>query len=316
MISGKVLSQDGLISVEINGGCDDESLKALMETNASLLLNAFNTAAKERKKPKIQGGMMTTTTRIKVGELWKTSPMKCTENVIKTSCQSAVSGDYEIRNIPVTMLSADSVETMNEEIALSFNEQGQINDLNITVKAPVPDTARFIPQDIVNYDKIRDFIEKFRTAYNCKDIEYLENVYSDNAIIINVVKKTIRQVPNTDQPIRNIISDKYNYEFQVRTKTQYFTKLRQVFKKNRYINIVFDDIEIEPHPGIYNIYGVTLKQHWNASEFNDVGFLYLLIDCRKEYEMEIYVRAWSEEKIFDFTYFNEYRFMQHFDNNN
>ncbi|GHT62433.1 hypothetical protein AGMMS50239_15730 [Bacteroidia bacterium] len=300
----KMMAQD-CISMQVTEGCNSETLKSTIESNVSVLLNAFNQAAKEGKKPKIPGGIATNEARIKIGELWKTSPISCTESQLKKTCQNAPSGDYQVSGIPVSMLSAEK-ETQSEEIAISFNSNGQISDLNISIKPEIIEIkGELQPGDIVNKNKILDFLEKFRTAYNCKDIGYLETVYSEDALIINAVKRSVQRVP--DNISMSIKSNDFGYDYQVKTKQEYITKLRQVFKKNAYVNIVFDAIEVEPHPGKYNIYGVTLKQHWKSSTYSDVGFLYLLIDCSKEHEMQIFVRAWSPEKLFNFTYFDDIR---------
>jgi hypothetical protein len=294
-----------LIPVRITQGCEDASLRELIEYNASVLLGAFNQAANEKKKPKLPGGnLMTKETRIKCGELWKTSPMRCTESSLDRPCRLAPSGDYEIRNIPVAMLAAGSEDVQNEEIAISFNSAGLISDVNIVIRAENILAAEIKTEDIVNTNQILDFIEKFRTAYNCKDIEYIEKMYSDDALFINLKTKTVRQAPNSSDMIKSIrVDSKYNYEFQVKTKSEYLTALSRVFKKNKFINVVFNEIEVEPHPGEYDIYGVSIKQHWNSSTYSDVGYLYLLVDCQDKDEMLIFVRAWAPEKVFGFASF-------------
>ncbi|GHT62428.1 hypothetical protein AGMMS50239_15710 [Bacteroidia bacterium] len=255
----------------------------MLTVNASILLGAFNHAAREGKKPKLPGEIATNEARIKIGKLWEASPILCYKRKIKTGCRNILSGEREIRKIPITMLSADK-ESPNEEIALIFNHAGQISDLNITIKSEIIKDAgewELSQEEGINYNKIIDFLEKFRTAYACKDIEYIKNIYSIG--------------------IHNF------YDNQVKRKKQYLTDLKKAFNKKAYVNVVFDFVEIEPHPGKYSIYGVTVKQRWKSSTFSDVGFLYLLIDCRKGYEMQIFVRAWSPDRIFDFAFFDEIR---------
>ena len=224
-----------VISVRITEGCNDAALRELIEYNASVLLGAFNQAANEKKKPKLPGGkLMTVETRAKCGELWKTSPMRCTESALDRPCRQAPSGDYEIRNIPVALLAAGSEDVRNEEIAISFNSEGLISDVNIVIRAENIVAAEIKTEDVVNTNRILDFIEKFRTAYNCKDIEYIGNMYSDDALIFSPVEKTLRKAPASADMIRSIrVDSKYNYEFQVKTKSEYMTSLSRVFKKNR-----------------------------------------------------------------------------------
>ncbi|MDR1722324.1 MAG: hypothetical protein LBR84_00095 [Tannerella sp.] len=301
-------AQRDSVDVRIAFGSSDDYLKAKMESNASTLLTILKNAAHDKKEPKFPDNIMTEDTEMKIKEMWKSSRIECIYNEIRTNCLNTSYGDLQIRNIPV-IFTAASEETKNEEISLNFNKQGLINDINITIKLHQYESIfgnSEVVEDIVNRNKILDFIEKFRTAYNCKDIEYLENVYSNNALIINAVERKIRQIPNSDQPLKSL--GEKQYDFQVKSKAEYIAALKKVFKKNSFINIIFDSIEVLEHPGFENIYGVTLKQHWNSESYNDVGYLYLLIDCTKEYEMQVFVRAWSPDQLFDFNSFGDIKF--------
>lgn len=295
----------GPVNVTIKEGADHLSIKKTMEENASLLLSSFNEAVIKNNKPKIPSGIVTNSAKTKIEELWKTSKMACTQSSIEENCLETAYKDLQIRNIPMEMISA-SLETKKEQIALNFDSQGRIDDILITL-VNYTDMLKesYLVEDIVRQMKILDFVEKFRTAYNCKDIDYLENVFSNNALIISA--KEIRQKPNSDQALRGMGAKEYI--FQVQTKAQYLKNLKEkVFKKNKYLNIMFDSIDVVEHPGYEGIYGVSLFQRWNSTYYKDEGYLYLLIDCRKEYEMQIFVRAWHPEKQFNFSSFNEYRF--------
>ncbi|MDR2385350.1 MAG: hypothetical protein LBD80_06795 [Tannerella sp.] len=295
------------IKVFINEGVNNNALRIIMEKNASKLLSAFNRAAREKKKPVIPQDIIEARALEKINDLWQTSAMVCEKIHIDENCVTTVYGDYQIRNIPIIMISA-SKTTKKEEIAIHFNLNGKISDVNITLQehqyVQILGESKIV-EDIVNRNKILDFIEKFRTAYNCKDIDYLDNVFSNNALIITATE--IRQQPNSDQAIRGL-NDK-DYNFQIQTKKEYLKNLNEkVFKKNRYLNIVFDSVKVLQHPGYDNIYGVTVKQQWNSPKYSDVGYLYLLIDCRRENEMQIFVRAWHPEDYFDFGKFDRFRF--------
>jgi hypothetical protein len=295
------------VKVFINEGVNNDVLRTAIEKNASMLLNELNRAARENRKPRIPPDIIEKDAVEKIEKLWKTSAMACEKIHVDENCLTTAYGDYQIRNIPVIMSSA-SDEAKKEEIAVNFNSNGKISDLNITVRenqyTQILGESNLV-EDIVNRNKILDFIEKFRTAYNCKDVDYLDNVFSNNALIITA--KEIRQRPDSDQALKSL-SDK-DYVFQVQTKKEYLEKLKEkVFKNNKYLNIVFESVKVLEHPGYDNVYGVTLKQFWNATNYRDVGYLYLLIDCRKENEMQIFVRAWHPEDYFNFNSFDKVKF--------
>lgn len=189
------------------------------------------------------------------------------------------------------------LETTKNDLAADRN--GNDAAVNIDDKSQTPS------ESFAEENRIRDFIEKFRTAYNCRDIYYIENVYSNNALIISAKRKTMQQIPNTDQIVKSLNVDKYGYDFQVSTKEKYIKALRQVFKRNEFLNVKFDSVQVEKVAG-YKIYGVSLYQRWNSTTYNDKGYLYLLIDCTKEDEMQVFIRAWAPEKVFGLYSFSEF----------
>jgi hypothetical protein len=329
LLCGVIQAQDKVvIHVFAPNLKDNTALKTNIENNASILLSAFNKAVNTGKKPAYPKEIIVKEADDKLKAMWKNSKMHCTVSELRAVCRVASSGEYQLRGIPMEIF-ADDVQHKDEKISLHFNLSGQISDISINVVLPtvvaepedeqtvssevgetektqplIPLPANTPEEDVININMILDFIEKLRTAYNCKDLEYLENIYSDNAIIINVRKKKITQI-NNSEVIHSINIPKYGYDYQVRTKKAYLDTLKQVFKRNRYINIDFDSIDVDIHPGYNKIYSAHLFQNWNSSTYRDKGFLYLLIDCRKEYEMQIFVRAWAPEKIFNFNSFDK-----------
>ena len=137
-----------------------------------------------------------------------------------------------------------------------------------------------------------DFIENFRTAYNRKDNAMLNSVFSDKALIIT--GRVVKEKPNSDMTRMTLNNNKVVYIKQ--TKQEYLTKLAQVFKTVKYINVKFSDIEITEHPKFDNIYGVTLRQLWRTNRYQDEGFLFLMIDFRDSENPLIQMHTWQPYK--------------------
>ena len=76
-------------------------------------------------------------------------------------------------------------------------------------------------------------------------------------------------------------------------KQQYLAQLRNVFAKQGYINVKFDDIKVVRHGANPNFYGVTLIQHYNSSTYSDEGILFLVWDFTNPDEPRIEVRTWQ-----------------------
>ena len=142
--------------------------------------------------------------------------------------------------------------------------------------------------DLRRRQLILDYVEQFRTAYNQKDLPFLKQVFSDDALIIT--GKVI-----TQRHAEGFTSQKITYNKQ--TKQQYLDNLRRVFNTTQYIKVTFDDIEVKRHPVNPNYYGVTLHQGWTSDRYHDDGWLFLLWDFSNEDHPTIHVRTWQPDKI-------------------
>ena len=142
--------------------------------------------------------------------------------------------------------------------------------------------------DLRRRQLILDYVEQFRTSYNTKDIQFLEQVFSDDALIIT--GKVISQKKDNMK-----LPDKIIYKKQ--TKQEYLTNLRRVFANNSYIKVTFDDIKVKRHSTNPNFYGVTLHQGYTSSNYHDDGYLFLLWDFTDEDHPQIHVRTWQPDQI-------------------
>ena len=127
---------------------------------------------------------------------------------------------------------------------------------------------------------------------------------SKDALII--VGRVIETRPQEIDYYKSLSDEKI--EFIRLTKRQYLERLKQVFAKNDFVRILFDEINIERHPSIDKIYGVQLKQRWHSSAYSDEGYLFLMIDFIDMDEPIIHVRAWQPDKFHDGSTINLYDF--------
>lgn len=284
------LEQTRLVLTDgING-----SVKQSIEDNVSWLLQTCNEAVMTGKKPDMDGNSITKEARKAVEEMWKTSPMACPVSQIEEICIQTNTG-YQVRNIPVTMMAAnDSVK--DQELVVSLTDQGMIDGVSIAIsenKYKEIMSEHESVSDLYRRQVIVDFVENYRTSYNRKDLKYIESVFSDNALIIT--GKVVKEKPKSDYALRSLSSEKIVY--QKRTKKEYIANLKKVFASNKYLNVIFDEVEVIQHPKLTDIYGVTLKQEWNSDRYRDVGFVFLMIDFQDELHPLIQVRTWQPEKL-------------------
>ena len=275
-------------------GLDDQALKEVMEKNVNAMLLAFKTAADEQKKTvKLDKRNLTADAIEGVKEIWKSSAMSCPPMNIMSRCLKTSTG-YQVRGIPVDMLEADDKEA-RQELTLDFQPDGKISNVAIAISMHRYDQIMQEQQSEIDYARrqiIVNFVENFRTAYNRKDMDMLNSVFSDKALIIT--GKVVKEKPYSDIDRMTLANNKVVYIKQ--SKQEYLRNLSNVFKITKYINVKFDEIEVVQHPKYDDIYGVTLKQYWHTNRYSDEGYLFLLIDFRDSDNPQIQVRTWQPYK--------------------
>ncbi|MBP5507837.1 MAG: hypothetical protein J6Y23_08360 [Prevotella sp.] len=278
---------------EIKDGIDNVQLKNTMEKNVNALISAFKIGAIDNKKPKLSKSFITDEAISEVESMWKTSVMNFPILEIKSRCYNTSTG-YQVRGLPVDVIEASDGEK-RQELTISFQKDGKISNVAISIELHRYDMIMAKKKDDVDFARrqiIVDFIEKFRTAYNRRDINMLNQVYSDKALIIT--GKVIKEKPNSD--VTKMILNNNRVVYIQQTKKEYMEKLRRIFKTVKYINVRFEDIEVARHPKFDDIYGVTLKQYWHTSSYHDEGYLFLMIDFKDQDNPLIHVRTWQPYK--------------------
>lgn len=149
--------------------------------------------------------------------------------------------------------------------------------------------------DKANRQMILDYVERLRESYSLKDINFIEQVFSDHALIITgkVIKETSSD-NNQYLPQEKVI-------YNLRNKQQFLTKLRQVFAANKKIELFFSDFKINRHPTIPTVYGVSLRQTYTSDIYSDDGYLFLLWDFQQADSPQIHVRTWQPRILDDQT---------------
>ena len=143
-------------------------------------------------------------------------------------------------------------------------------------------------KDADNRRMILNYCEHLRTSYTTKDIDFLRQVFSDQALIIvgNVVR-------SADNYSATGIEGDEKVTFSLKTKKEYLERLEKVFAANKKIDVKFSDFRIMRHPTMEGIYGVSMKQKYTSDRYSDDGYLFILWDFRNKSMPLIHVRTWQ-----------------------
>ena len=278
----------------ISDGIDNATLKLKMEREVSLMLTEINTAQRTGRSLNFAAmGHPSIHVQRSLASLWENTPFVCIDDEIVEHCITTSSG-YQVRNIPLMMRPVDeewSDDDEYQEAVISFDRQGNVESFYFTISMNL--YMNIIKNnmeltDLRRRQMILNYVEQFRTSYNQKDIHFLNQIFSDDALIIT--GKVI-----TQKHPEGFVTQKIRYNKQ--NKEQYLNNLKRVFKVTKYIHVSFDDIEVMRHPTNPNIYGVTLHQGWTSNTYHDEGYVFLLWDFRNEDAPEIHVRTWQPDRF-------------------
>lgn len=208
----------------------------------------------------------------------------------KTVCRNAAMS-FSFRNGMRKSFVEDVVFTFNSDkkidyIAFGLGDRAQ-ND--ILSKGEWSLTAR---------NAIMNFLENYKTAYALKRLDYIEQVFDDNAVIISgcVIRRPKgRELENSEQ----FISNQYVRYTRV-NKNEYIDRLRRSFAGKEFINIRFSNNDVRKMSKGGELYCIQIKQDYYSSNYGDSGYLFLMVDLNRPDAPIIKVRTWQPQPDPDF----------------
>lgn len=203
-------------------------------------------------------------------------------------------GDVVCRGLSCTFRFGS--RTFNESLSFSFNNSGMISHVSLGIgKMAMNDILEKARWGEESRKRLISFLEDYRTAYAVKDIEYMERVFDDNAVII-VGNRLQRAVQTSD---RTYVDNRY-VKLTRYTKQEFIKRLRLSFASKEYINLHFSDLDIMKLRPDEERYGIQVRQDYYSSNYGDSGYLYLLVDLTSPELPVIHVRTWQEAPDPDF----------------
>lgn len=280
------------VSLRINSGTDNATLQRRIEGNASALLTAINAADAGAMTLNLAGVCITEDARLSLEMLWENARFRCIENEVVERLLSTYDGAYQVRNIPILISQGQDVseEDSYQEAAVDFSQDGTIISFYFGLKSnqyrEIMNNGAAV-EDLRMRQIILDYVEHFRTAYVQKDIAFLEQVFSDDALIIT--GKVVRSKPDDLHPF---VTE--NIQYKELSKKQYLTRLKNnVFPAAKYIHVDFSEVKVSRHPTNSKFYGVRVRQAYDSGYYSDDGYLFMLWDFTNESHPQIHVRTWQ-----------------------
>lgn len=199
--------------------------------------------------------------------------------------------------------------TFVEDVAFTFDADGKICNVAFGLGKNVENDVLGLAkkEDAFNWDDefcelFMEFLENYKTAYSLKRIDYIRDIFADDALIIvgNVVRRSTssQQGKAMSERGRDII--RYNRY----TKDEYIDHLASCFRRNEFVNIRFTKSDIQGLEKLGKVVGVQLGQDYQSSTYSDFGYLYLMIDYTDPNNPFIKIRTWQEKPDPKFNWYN------------
>ncbi len=205
-----------------------------------------------------------------------------------------INGKIYLRGLPVQFDFPNSGRKFNEQLVFVINENNKLEKINFALsndakkdilgKLVASDTEKFL---------ITNFIEEYKTAYCTKNIDFLEKVFDNNALIIvgQMLKESEKNIDGMYKKLgKNWRPIRYS-------KKQYLRNLKNVFAGNEYINLHFEDNKVtRVNSDSTKIFGIQIHQYYFSQRYSDEGYLFLMFDLTDPKNPKIYVRTWQPEE--------------------
>ncbi len=290
LLGGVIAAQAQPVTFTVSDGLSNQSLREKIEKNLSTLLTSFNDSYHDEADLDLSWVSIAPDAKDALDMLWANMPFHCEEEEIVERILTTYSG-YQVRNVPIE-LKADGGNNDYQELVIDMEKDGTVSRVNLALQSHLYRKVISDGSEVTDLrcrQMILDYVEQFRTAYNRKDIDFLDNVFSDDALIIT--GKVVRRKPGDRAAV---LKETPDIVYTQQRKHEYIEKLRtKVFPAAKYIQVTFTDIKVSKHPSIDGYYGVMLRQGYKSSNYSDDGYLFMIWDFRDESHPQIHVRTWQ-----------------------
>lgn len=208
--------------------------------------------------------------------------------------------------------------TFVEDVVFTIDSNGKVDNISFGLGVDATNAilcnnaSEADPATLEVRETLVSFMENYKTAYCLERIDYIEKIFSDDAVIIRGMV--------LDAPVQNdyvekriSISNKgrqlihYNRD----NKQEYLKYLKESFARKEFINIRFTDADVQTlvKAADKELYGIQLRQEYYSSNYSDKGYLFLMIDFTDKEAPLIMVRTWQpNEEDMDKLYHGGYFF--------
>lgn len=289
------------VTLTTDEGMDHPAGVEAAEKNLAAILTEVNRAQKAKEPVSVKNMVADEFAKKTIARLWAVTPFFCDDNDVVDRLWVFKNGTMMCSHIPLIITPDDHSFGYGtyQEAVVEFDSKGRITDFRLALDAQTAEGMENCGSvaDKEKQQIIMQTVERFRTAYNTKDLKTIEDFFSDDALIITghvVLRKKMMDSQTYSAKV----------EYTKQNKQEYIANLRKAFLRNKWINVVFHEIgENGEEGGCAGItrskknprmFGVRMRQTWKSSNYSDEGYLFLLFEFPKDNSNPIiHVRTWQ-----------------------
>lgn len=272
------------------------------ENNLQVLISEINYACQNNGTVNYTGISMSEFAKKAINMLWKNVHFETDRANLKDKLWVFKRNRMmQVMHIPFVLRDNSSADGDRQDAVVEFDLMGKITDFRFGLDPEMSESMESYNEiaDLENQAIITKWVQHFYTAYYEKDIDFLNKVFSDDALIItgNVIK--------VRTPEAGLIE---KVSFKKQTKTEYLRNLQRTFIRNKEIRVNFQLLD-NPDGGKgkfithrkgkngRDFYGVRLRQEWKSDRYHDEGYVFLLWEFPENSDPIIHVRTWQPEML-------------------
>jgi len=207
-------------------------------------------------------------------------------------------------------------KTFVEDVVFTIDSVGKICNVSFGLGKTAEDDilAKKAGWTDATREAVIEFMENYKTAYSLKRIDYIRDIFADDAVIIvgNVVKKQNKTL--RDEPYSHELSadGKQIIHYNRYTKDEYLKNLERCFQKNEFINLRFTNNEVQWLEKFdkEKLFAIQIGQEYYSSTYADKGYLFLLVDMTNPDAPQIKIRTWQPNEVAMDKLYNAGRFFK------
>lgn len=229
----------------------------------------------------------------KILSILKYNNIEILDNAIMANINKTFIG-WEVRKIRVLNSYNTLRKQTPEYLIFDFDKNGRLYDINFGISESLYE--KFVNQanygnDWGNRQVIIKFMEKYRTTFLTRDINMLDSLFAEEALIIvgRVLKK------NKNKDVSGLYNQLPNVEYLRYTKDEYIDRQRRIFRDRQDLFVGYSTFNISRKNKQPSVYGISMRQNYNSTGYSDEGYLFLLVDFENELP-QIYVRSWQPQE--------------------